>query len=169
MRQKDLKRIMDKKSLSEADIISKYIMPAIRKSGWGDMLQIRQELKLRDGKVIVRGNMGIRKTVKSADIVLYHKPNMPLAVVEAKASKHSINKGMQQNLDYVRLFDVPFAFTSNGYGFIFFDKIAPANGGQLEIQISLEDFPSSQELKAKLNAFKGYTPEQLTYLEQALN
>ena len=74
---------MDKKALSEADIISKYIMPAVQAAGWDLMTQIRQEVKLRDGKVIVRGQVGIRKTVKSADIVLYHKPPRPLAVIEA--------------------------------------------------------------------------------------
>jgi len=155
-----------KKQLTEADIISKYIMPSIIKAGWDDMLQIRQEVKLRDGKVIVRGNIGMRKTVKSADIVLYHKPSIPLAVIEAKSNKHEIGKGIQQGLDYARLLDVPFIFASNGDGFIFHDKTAPANGGQLETEISLEDFPTPQELRDKLNAFKAYTPEQLTYLDQ---
>jgi len=71
-----------KEQLSEADIISKFIMPAVETSGWDSMLQIRQKVKLRDGKVIVRGQLGVRKTVKSADIVLYHKPHMPLAVIK---------------------------------------------------------------------------------------
>lgn len=66
---------MDKSSLSETDIITKFILPAITSAGWDDMTQIRQEVALRDGKVIVRGQLGVRKTVKSADIVLYHKPN----------------------------------------------------------------------------------------------
>jgi type I restriction enzyme R subunit len=158
--------IMDKKALTEADIITKFIMPAVIDAGWDDMYQIRQEVKLRDGKVIVRGNIGMRTTVKSADIVLYHKPNMPLAVIEAKANKHEIGKGMQQGLDYARLLDVPFAFASNGDGFIFHDKTAPANGGQLETQISLEDFPSPEELWAKYCVFKGYTDHQLPYITQ---
>ncbi len=157
---------MDKKALTEADIISKFILPAVESAGWDSMLQIRQEVKLRDGKVIVRGNIGMRKTVKSADIVLYHKPSMPLAVIEAKSNKHEIGKGIQQGLDYARLLDVPFVFASNGDGFIFHDKTALANGGQLETEISLEDFPTPQELRAKFNAFKAYTPEQLTYLDQ---
>jgi len=92
---------MYKKQLTEADIISKFILPAVEKSGWDSMTQIRQEVKLRDGKVIVRGNLGVRKSTKSADIVLYHKPNIPLAVIEAKANKHDIGKGLQQALDYV--------------------------------------------------------------------
>jgi len=71
-------------------------MPAIKRAGWDDMTQIRQEVKLRDGKVVVRGMVAARKKVKSADIVLYHKPSMPLAVIEAKANKHEVGKGMQQ-------------------------------------------------------------------------
>ena len=157
---------IDKSKLSEADIISKFIMPAVINAGWDDMLQIRQEVPLRDGKVIVRGNIGMRTRVKSADIVLYHKPSMPLAVIEAKSNKHEIGKGIQQGLDYARLLDVPFIFASNGDGFIFHDKTALANGGPLETEISLEDFPTPQELRAKFNAFKAYTPEQLTYLDQ---
>ncbi|MFT6271067.1 MAG: type I restriction enzyme R subunit [Alphaproteobacteria bacterium] len=77
---------INKKALSETDIITKFIMPAINDAGWDDMFQIRQEVKLRDGKVVVRGMAAARKKVKSADIVLYHKPSMPLAVIEAKAN-----------------------------------------------------------------------------------
>jgi type I restriction enzyme R subunit len=157
---------MDKRQLSEADIISKFILPAVINAGWDDMLQIRQEVKLRDGKVIVRGNIGMRKTVKSADIVLYHKPSMPLAVIEAKSNKHEIGKGIQQGLDYARLLDVPFAFASNGDGFIFHDKTAPANGGEIETQISLEDFPTPQQLWDKYCVFKGYTEHQMPYITQ---
>ena len=113
---------IDKSRLTESDIISKFILPAIKEADWDDMIQIRQEVKLRDGKVVVRGQAAARKKVKSADIVLYHKPGLPLAVVEAKANKHEIGKGMQQALDYARLLDVPFAFASNGDGFVFHDK-----------------------------------------------
>ena len=138
-------------------------MPAIKRAGWDDMTQIRQEVKLRDGKVIVRGMAAARKTVKSADIVLYHKPSIPLAVIEAKANKHEIGKGLQQGLDYARLLDVPFVFASNGDGFIFHDKTNPSN---LESEISLEQFPSSFELWAKFAAFKGYTETQLPIITQ---
>ena len=127
---------MDKKKLTETDIITKYILPAVEGSGWDSMTQIRQEVKLRDGKVIVRGQLGVRQTVKSADIVLYHKLNMPLAVIEAKANKHEMGKGMQQGLDYAKLLDVPFVFASNGDGFIFHDKTA-SSGEPIEIQIKL--------------------------------
>ena len=156
---------MDKTQLSEADIISKFILPAVDKAGWNFMSQIRQEVKLRDGKVIVRGQVGMRKTVKSADIVLYHKPNMPLAVIEAKANKHEIGKGIQQGLDYARLLDVPFIFASNGDGFIFHDKTAPV-GQPIETQISLGDFPSPEQLWQKYISFKGYKTEQLPTITQ---
>jgi len=152
-----------KKDLSEADIITKFILPAIEKSGWDTMTQIRQEVALRDGKVIVRGNLGRRKKVKSADIVLYHKPGIPLAVVEAKANKHEVGKGMQQGLDYARLLDVPFVFSSNGDGFVFHDK---TNSTKLEDEISLDDFPSPQQLWDKLCVFKGYKQKQLPIITQ---
>ncbi|MBJ2484817.1 type I restriction enzyme HsdR N-terminal domain-containing protein, partial [Salmonella enterica subsp. enterica serovar London] len=108
-------------TLTEADIITKRVMPAILDAGWNDTTQIRQEVKLRDGKVIVRGKVAARRTVKSADIVLYYKPGIPLAVIEAKANKHEIGKGMQQGIEYARLLDVPFVFATNGDGFIFRD------------------------------------------------
>lgn len=156
----------NKKNLTETDIISKFILPSVKSAGWDDMTQIRQEVKLRDGKVIVRGQLGVRKTVKSADIVLYHKPNMALAVIEAKANKHDVGKGMQQGLDYARLLDIPFVFASNGDGYIFHDKTAPASGGKLETEISLDAFPSPEELWAKFCAYKNYSEDQLTYITQ---
>lgn len=154
---------VNKAKLTETDIITKFILPAIQAVGWDDMTQIRQEVKLRDGKVIVRGQMAARKTVKSADIVLYHKPSMPLAVIEAKANKHDIGKGMQQALDYANLLDVPFVFATNGDGFIFHDK---TNLTQLETQIRLEDFPTPQELWSKFCAWKGYQTEHLPTITQ---
>lgn len=154
---------INKLELSEADIISKFILPAVIGSGWDDMTQIREEVKLRDGKVIVRGQMAVRKTVKSADIVLYHKPNLPLAVIEAKANKHSIGKGMQQALDYAGLLEVPFVFSSNGDGFIFHDK---TNTTTLETEISLADFPTPAELWDKYCQWKGYTQAQLPIITQ---
>ncbi|GHE84427.1 EcoAI/FtnUII family type I restriction enzme subunit R [Thalassotalea profundi] len=155
---------MDKKKLSETDIITKFIMPAVKSAGWNLMTQIRQEVKLRDGKVIVRGQLGVRKTVKSADIVLYHKPNIPLAVIEAKANKHEIGKGIQQGLDYARLLEVPFIFASNGDGFIFHDK---TNLNQLETEISLEDFPTPDQLWQKYCAYRGFKPEQIPLITQS--
>ena len=152
-----------KSNLTETDIITKFILPSIKSAGWDDMTQIRQEVKLRDGKVIVRGQIGMRKTVKSADIVLYHKPNMPLAVIEAKANKHDIGKGMQQGLDYARLLEVPFIFASNGDGYIFHDK---TNLTQLETQISLEDFPSPTQLWNKYCVCRGFTEAQLPLITQ---
>ena len=154
---------INKSKLSETDIITKFILPAIKDAGWDDMSQIRQEVKLRDGKVIVRGQAAARKKVKSADIVLYHKPSMPLAVVEAKANKHEVGKGMQQGLDYASLLEVPFVFASNGDGFIFHDK---TNSAQLETEIRLEDFPTPQQLWDKYCVWKGYKTEHLPVITQ---
>ncbi|EEA7622650.1 DEAD/DEAH box helicase [Salmonella enterica] len=150
-------------TLTEADIITKRVMPAILKAGWNDTTQIRQEVKLRDGKVIVRGKVAARRKVKSADIVLYHKLNMPLAVIEAKANKHEIGKGMQQALGYAHLLDVPFAFASNGDGFIFHDKTAT---GAIEREITLDEFPTPDELWQKYCQWKGYTAAQMPIVTQ---
>lgn len=152
-------------TLTEADIITKRVMPAILDAGWSDTTQIRQEVKLRDGKVIVRGKVAARRTVKSADIVLYHKPGIPLAVIEAKANKHEIGKGMQQGIEYARLLDVPFVFATNGDGFIFRDATA-AEGELLEKSITLDEFPSPAALWHKLCVWKGYTGAQLPVITQ---
>ncbi|HAI2061511.1 type I restriction enzyme EcoAI R protein [Escherichia coli] len=152
-------------NLTEADIITKCVMPAILNAGWDNTTQIRQEVKLRDGKVIVRGKVAARRTVKSADIVLYHKPGIPLAVIEAKANKHETGKGMQQGIEYARLLDVPFVFATNGDGFIFRDATA-AEGECLEKQITLDDFPSPAELWQKFCLWKGYTQAQLPVITQ---
>lgn len=150
-------------TLTEADIITKRVMPAILKAGWDNTAQIRQEVKLRDGKVIVRGKVAARRTVKSADIVLYHKLNMPLAVIEAKANKHEIGKGMQQALGYAHLLDVPFVFATNGDGFIFHDKTAT---GAIEREITLDEFPTPDELWQKYCQWKGYTAAQMPIVTQ---
>ncbi|MEZ8807946.1 EcoAI/FtnUII family type I restriction enzme subunit R [Vibrio atlanticus] len=154
---------INKAKLSETDIITKFILPAIKEAGWDDMTQIRQEVKLRDGKVIVRGQAAARQKVKSADIVLYHKPSMPLAVIEAKANKHEVGKGMQQGMVYAGLLEVPFVFASNGDGFIFRDLTNPT---QLETEIRLEDFPTPQQLWEKYCIWKGYKTEHLPIITQ---
>ncbi|WP_220674644.1 EcoAI/FtnUII family type I restriction enzme subunit R [Klebsiella pneumoniae] len=152
-------------TLTEADIITKRVLPAILDAGWSDTTQIRQEVKLRDGKVIVRGKVAARRTVKSADIVLYYKPCIPLAVIEAKANKHEIGKGMQQGIEYARLLDVPFVFATNGDGFIFRDATV-ADGELMEKPITLGEFPSPSELWQKLCLSKGYTEAQLPVITQ---
>lgn len=158
---------INKAKLTETDIITKFILPAVKEAGWDDLTQIRQEVKLRDGKVVVRGQMAARKKVKSADIVLYHKPGLPLAVIEAKANKHEIGKGMQQGLDYASLLEVPFVFASNGDGFVFHDKTADlAAGAALESEILLDDFPTPAQLWDKYCAFKGYQTAHLPVITQ---
>lgn len=154
---------VNKTHLTETDIITKFILPAVKDAGWDDLSQIRQDVKLRDGKAIVRGKLAARLSVKSADIVLYDKPGLPLAVIEAKTNKHEVGKGMQQSLDYVRLLDVPFVFASNGDGFVFHDKTNPA---QLEPEITLNDFPTPGQLWNKYCVCKGFTTEKLPVISQ---
>src|SRR5258707_3896754 len=87
---------MDKRILSERDICSKFITPALRNAGWDEMLQIREEVSFTKGRIIVRGKLVSRGRAKRADYILYYKPNIPLALIEAKDNSHSVGEGIQQ-------------------------------------------------------------------------
>jgi type I restriction enzyme R subunit len=113
---------IDKQSLSERDICTKFITPALRRAGWDEMLQIREEVSFTKGRIIVRGKLVSRGKGKRADYVLYFKPNIPLALIEAKDNSCSVGDGMQQGLDYATTLDIPFVFSSNGDGFVFHDR-----------------------------------------------
>lgn len=151
---------MDKTQLSESDICDKFIRPAMEKAGWNGLDQIFREYPLRAGRVVVRGNKAYRDkaTVLRADYALFYKANIPLAVVEAKDNKHAVGAGMGQALNYAQLLDVPFSFSSNGDGFVFRD--ATLATGVLEQNLSLEEFPSPQELWRRYCAWKGWSDEE---------
>lgn len=143
---------MDKSSFSERDICSKFITPALQKAGWNLQSQILEEKTLTDGRIIVRGKMVARGKQKRADYVLYLKPNIPVAVVEAKENGHSVGAGIQQALTYADMLQIPFAFSSNGDGFVFHDRTGQSV--QVETNLALDDFPSPAELEAKLAKWK---------------
>ncbi len=143
----------DKRSLSERDICSKFITPALRQTGWDDMLQVREEVSFTKGRIIVRGKLVMRGQTKRADYVLYYKPNIPVAVIEAKDNTHSVGDGMQQALDYAETLNVPFAFSSNGDGFVFHDRTGTTPSR--ETNLALGQFPSPTELWARYRAWKG--------------
>lgn len=148
---------MDKKSLSERDICSKFITPAVRKAGWDEMQQIREEVSFTKGRIIVRGRLVTRGKAKRADYVLYHKPNLPIAIIEAKDNTHAVGDGLQQALEYAEILGIPFVFSSNGDGFVFHDRTGLA--AVTEETLSLDAFPSPHELWARYTAWKGLTPE----------
>ena len=114
----------DKKSLSEQDICTKYITPAVASAGWDMQSQIREEVTFTAGWIVVKGTKTKRGESKRADYILYYKPNIPIAVIEAKDNNHSVRAGMQQALGYVTALDVPFAFSSNGDAFLEDDRTA---------------------------------------------
>ena len=151
---------MDKTQLSESDICDKFIRPAMEKAGWNGLDQIFREYPLRAGRVVVRGNKAYRdkSTVLRADYALFYKANIPLAVVEAKDNQHAVGAGMGQALNYAQLLDVPFSFSSNGDGFVFRD--ATLGTGVLEQNLTLEEFPSPQELWNRYCTWKGWSAEE---------
>ena len=149
---------MDKSSFSERDICTKFITPALSGSGWNVETQIREEVSFTKGRIIVHDRVVKRGQPKRADYVLYHKPNLPLALIEAKDNNHSIGAGMQQGLEYAETLDIPFVFSSNGDGFIFHDRTGLSR--ETEKQLSLDEFPSPQELYQKFLVWKHITPEE---------
>lgn len=148
-------KLINKKKLSERDICTKYITPAIAQSGWDIHRQIREEYTFTDGQVIVRGNLTARGEKKRADYLLFYQPNLPIAVIEAKDNKHSIRAGMQQAIDYGAILDVPFVYSSNGDGFVEHDFLTGT-----EREITLDEFPSSEELWCRYKEGKGITDKQ---------
>jgi type I restriction enzyme, R subunit len=147
--------LLDKRKLSERDICTKYITPAIEQAGWDIKKQIREEYGFTDGRVIVRGNLTTRGKRKRADYLLYYQSNLPIAIIEAKDNKHSIGAGMQQAIEYGDILDLPFVYSSNGDGFIEHDMLTG-----VEREISLEQFPSPEDLWQRYKQFKGITQEQ---------
>jgi len=149
---------MNKKDLSERDICSKFIGPAIKRACWDGMMQIREEVAFTKGRIIVRGKLVTRGKAKRADYILYYKPNIPIAIVEAKDNNHSVGDGMQQALDYATTLNIPFVFSSNGDGFIFHDRTGAS--AEKEATLSLDAFPSPKELWSKYCTWKGLTPKE---------
>lgn len=150
--------MIDKKSLSERDICTKFITPAIVKAGWDSITQFLEEVSFTDGKIYVRGKLHSRGEAKRADYILYYKPNIPIAIVEAKDNKHTIGAGLQQALDYSRILDIPFVFSSNGDGFKFHDKTA--TDGDIETELDNDSFPSPEQLWEKYKRYKGITTSE---------
>ncbi|UTH75666.1 EcoAI/FtnUII family type I restriction enzme subunit R [Chromobacterium sp. IIBBL 290-4] len=150
---------MDKYQLSERDICTKFITPAIVQAGWLQH-QFREEVPLTDGRVMVRGNLAariknpeVKGGPKRADFVLYARPNIPIAVVEAKQARFSVGHGMQQALTYAEMLDAPFAISSNGDGFLLHDRTGLTQ--PIERELPLTAFPSLNELWPLYQQWKG--------------
>lgn len=154
----------NKRDLTEADIRSKYITPALTAAGWDLHKQIREEQYFTDGRIRVRGSVAKRDTGKKADYILYYKIGIPLAVIEAKDNKHAVGAGLQQGLDYGEILDIPFVYSSNGDGFVEHDRTK--SEGEIIREIGLEDFPSPAELWNRYAEAKGFDTEQEELVKQ---
>lgn len=153
---------INKKSLSERDICTKFITPAIQNvAGWS-ISQFYEEFTL--GKIHVRGKKVARGVRDRADYILFHSKNQPLAIIEAKDNNHGIGDGMQQALRYAEMLDIPFVYSSNGDGFIEHDRTRTE--GILERILGINDFPSPAELWARYCTAKNITPEQEQVISQ---
>lgn len=153
-----------KQSLSERDICTKYITPAIHQAGWDIISQVREEVSFTAGRILVRGQLSSRGERKRADYILFYKPNLPIAIIEAKDNNHSVGAGMQQALQYGEMLDVPFIYSSNGDAFLEHDRTAL--GGTIEREIGLDAFPSPDELWQRYTAWKGLNPSAQPLVSQ---
>jgi type I restriction enzyme R subunit len=157
--------MMDKKSLSERDICTKYVTPAVQNAGWDIHKQLREEVSFTSGRIIVRGKLHTRGEARRADYILYHQPNVPLAVIEAKDNNHSVGAGMQQALSYAEALDVPFVFSTNGDGFLFHDKTG--TGTRTETELTNDQFPSPGELWQRYCQWKEFSAQAKQNVEAA--
>ena len=159
---------MDKKQLSERDICTKYITPALEKVGWDVTTQVREEFPLTKGRIIVRGKLHTRAKHKRADYVLFYKPNIPIAIIEAKDNNHTVGDGMQQALGYADMLQVPFVFSSNGDGFLFHNKIATSQPGDgiVERELALHEFPAAETLWQWWAQHRGLNDQQNVWITQ---
>jgi type I restriction enzyme, R subunit len=148
---------MNKRDLSEADICAKFITPAVTASGWHEHTQIQREVHFTKGQIHVRGKMVTRGKSKFADYVLYYKPNIPIAIIEAKDNNHAIGEGMQQALEYGEILNIPFVFSSNGDGFVFHDRTGTLE--EMESTMALEAFPRPEQLWSTYCKWKGLSHE----------
>lgn len=150
-------RLMSKAPLTEADICDQFITPAIVRAGWDKTTQIRREYTFTAGNIAVRGTLAARGPRRRADYLLFYQSDLPLAVVEAKDNNHSPGAGMQQALAYADALDVPFAFSSNGDGFLFHDRTGQSQ--PIERFLPLAEFPSPAALWNRYRAWKGLTDD----------
>ena len=150
-----MSQLMKKSEMAEEDIKIKYINPAIEKSGWDINGNVKFEYCFTDGRIIVRGNKTKRGDKKKADYLLYYLPNIPIAVIEAKDNNHSVGDGMQQAIEYANVLDVPFAYSSNGDGFLEHDMRAGK-----ERELKMNEFPSPEELWKRYKGIINISEEQ---------
>lgn len=153
-------------SLSEEDIKLRYITPAIMQKGWSvDDITMETKVKITDGKMNLRGNLVARGKAKFADYMLYYNKANPIAIVEAKDANHSVSFGMQQAKEYAQMMDVPFAFSSNGFGFEEYDFLTGK-----ERSLSMDEFPTKDELYARYlkesNDGEGLSENELKVINQ---
>lgn len=146
---------MDKESLTEQDICSKYVLPAIEYSGWDKINQIREQVTFTAGRITIHGKTISRGERKRADFVLYYKNNFPLAVVEAKDAKHSAGSGLEQAKSYSQILNIPFAYSTNGVEFVEFDFLTGK-----ETTLALNEFPSPDELFRRYTQSKDFNDDQ---------
>src|SRR5699024_3402371 len=148
--------------MTEEDIKVKYITTSLLESGWNIQDNVHYEHSFTDGRVIVRGNLTTRGRRKKADYLLMHNKHFPLAIIEAKDNTQSVGAGMQQAIEYADILDVPYAYSTNGDAFLEHDMLTGK-----EVELSLKDFPSPENLWERYRNFRQPTEDELKVINQS--
>lgn len=146
---------MTKKFLTEQDICSKFVLPAVISAGWDLLAQVREQVTFTAGRIQIFGKSVTRGEKKRADFILYYKNHFPIAIIEAKDNNHSSASGLEQAKDYARTLNIPFVYSTNGDEFVELDTLKGT-----EKIIKMEEFPSPDELFLRFLQVKDYNQEQ---------
>ena len=146
--------------LTEEDIKLRYITPAIENK-WDKDTQIGMEREFTNGPIMLSG-VGKPKRGKKmkVDYLLMFKPNIPLAIIEAKSNQCNAEDGIQQGMKYAQILDVKFVYSSNGSCFIEYDFFTGKQN-----RLELNEFPTPQELWERYCIGKKLTPQQAQIME----
>jgi len=155
--------LLDKKQLSERDICTKYITPALKSAGWNIKTQIREEVTFTDDKIIVRGEFVKRGKRKRIEYIRYHKSHLPIAIIEAKDNNHTVGAGIRQALDSADILNIPLVFSSNGDAFLEHDSTRKES---IEKEISLDSFPSPEELWRRYKQWNNISDDNERIIEE---
>ncbi|WP_148786040.1 EcoAI/FtnUII family type I restriction enzme subunit R [Campylobacter concisus] len=149
--------------MTEEDVKLKFITPAIEQAGWDKISQISMEYQITDGRINLINNVAKRDKVgiKKADYVLSYQLNLPLAIVEAKDDSHGVRHGLEQAKMYAQMLDAPFAYSSNGSGFVEFDFLS---GSQREL--ALNEFPTPYELWQRFLEYKHFSSRAFKIIQE---
>src|ERR1700733_5832041 len=123
-RQRGVSLLTEQAVPNEADTCRRYVVPRLQAAGWEDEPhRINEQVTFTDGRIVVAGRRSRRRPGKRSDYILRYRPDLAIAVVEAKPTYATPSDGLQQAKDYAEILGFKFAYATNGHGIIEFDYL----------------------------------------------